>query len=89
MTNRIDHTGHNHPATPAARKACRDELRAADARIAAHYAAFPVAPVDPLAAIVVRDTTPAARAARSSRRAADRAAKVNAQLDTFAALGDM
>lgn len=23
MTNRIDHSGHNHPATPAARKACR------------------------------------------------------------------
>jgi len=23
MTNRIDHSGHNHPATPAARAACR------------------------------------------------------------------
>jgi hypothetical protein len=24
---RIDHTGHDHPATPAARKACRDAMR--------------------------------------------------------------
>jgi hypothetical protein len=24
----IDHTGHAHPATPAARRACRKELRA-------------------------------------------------------------
>lgn len=42
-TTRINHTGHNHPNTPAARAKCRTELRAADARVDAHYAAVPVA----------------------------------------------
>lgn len=41
-TTRIDHTGHNHPATAAARKICRNELRTADAAISAHYTTFPV-----------------------------------------------
>ncbi len=42
-TTRINHTGHNHPNTTAARTACRNELRAADAAIDTHYAMIPVA----------------------------------------------
>lgn len=52
---RIDHTGHNHPNTTAARQACRKEILAAHAAIDGHYAAFPVAlGPDPRDPIVVR-----------------------------------
>lgn len=39
--NRIDHTQHAHPATPAARKACRKAQRAASAPAAATWYGSP------------------------------------------------
>lgn len=49
---RIDHTGHNHPNTTAARTACRNEIREAAARIDAYYGNKPLGP-DPRLAVVV------------------------------------
>ena len=46
---RIDHSSHNHPNTPAARKTCRDEIREAAARI---DGTKPLGP-DPRLAVVV------------------------------------
>jgi len=40
---RIDHSSHRHPNTPAARAACRKEIREADAGVAAYYEAHPLA----------------------------------------------
>jgi hypothetical protein len=42
-TTRINHTGHNHPNTPAARAKCRNDIRKSTAVVDAHYATHPVA----------------------------------------------